>query len=240
MPSYLITGVSRGIGRTLSERLLTVGHQVYGLARTSDPAVGSGLPEPGLAGVLAADLSAPESLAAALAPWLATLDSLDGVVHCAGIVRPGTLSGPVAAELAEQFAVNVTAVAELTRLLLPALRAAAGAVVLVNSGSGLNARSPLTGYGASKFALRAYADGLREEEPGLRVSTIYPGRTATDMQRSVRAAEAGDYQESDYLQPDTVAGAIEMILALPRDGVITDLTLRPFGAPGPASPDAHR
>jgi len=240
VPSYLITGVSRGIGRALSERLLTVGHQVYGLARTLDPAVGSGLPAPGLAGVLAADLSDPQSLEPALAPWLATLDSLDGVVHCAGIVRPGALSDPVSADLTEQFAVNVTAVAELTRLLLPALRAAAGAVVLVNSGSGLNARSPLTSYGASKFALRAYADGLRQEEPGLRVSSIYPGRTATGMQRSVRAAEAGEYRESDYLQPDTVAGAIETILALPRDGVITDLVLRPAGLPGPASPDTHR
>lgn len=240
VPSYLITGVSRGIGRALSERLLTAGHQVYGLARTSDPAVGSGLPEPGLAGVLAADLSAPQSLEPALAPWLATLDSLDGVVHCAGIVRPGTLTGSRPADFADQFTVNVTAVAELTRLLLPALRAAAGAVVLVNSGSGLNARSPLTGYGASKFALRAYAEGLRQEEPGLRVSSIYPGRTATNMQRSVRAAEAGEYQESDYLQPDTVALAIQTILALPADGVITDLVLRPSGALPPPSPDTHR
>lgn len=243
VPSYLITGVSRGIGRALSERLLTVGHQVYGLVRdaqTADSAAGLGLPEPGLAAVLAADLSDPQSLEPALAPWLATLDSLDGVVHCAGIVRPGTLSDSICADLTEQFAVNVTAVAELTRLLLPALRAAAGTVVLVNSGSGLNARSPLTAYGASKFALRAYAEGLRQEEPGLRVSSIYPGRTATSMQRSVRAAEAGEYHEPDYLQPDTVAGAIEMILALPPDGVITDLVLRPAGLPGPSSPDTHR
>ncbi len=238
--SYLITGVSRGIGRALSERLLTAGHQVYGLARAADSVAGSGLPEPGLAGVLEADLSAPQSLEPALAPWLATLRSLDGVVHCAGIVRPGALSGSTPADFAEQFTVNVTAVAELTRLLLPALRAAAGTVVLVNSGSGLNARPPLTGYGASKFALRAYADGLRQEEPGVRVSSIYPGRTATGMQRSVRAAESGEYRESDYLQPATVALAIQTILALPPDGVITDLTLRPAGLPGPASPDAHR
>jgi NAD(P)-dependent dehydrogenase (short-subunit alcohol dehydrogenase family) len=233
--SYLITGVSRGIGRVLSERLLTAGHQVLGLARTADSAAGLGL-----AGVLAADLSAPQSLEPALAPWLATLTELDGVVHCAGIVRPGSLAGSTPADFAEQFAVNVTAVAELTRLLLPALRAAAGAVVFVNSGSGLNARSPLTSYGASKFALRAYADGLREEEPTLRVSTLYPGRTATGMQRSVRAAESGEYQESAYLQPATVAQVIQTILALPADGVITDLTLRPSGLPGPASPDVHR
>jgi len=236
VPSYLITGVSRGIGRALSERLIAAGHRVVGLARTADPEL-SGL---GLAELLAADLSAPESLEAALAPWLAGLTELDGVVHCAGIVRPGSLAGSSPTDFTEQFTVNVTAVAELTRLLLPALRAAAGTVVFVNSGSGLNARAPLTTYGASKFALRAYADGLRQEEPGVRVSTLYPGRTATGMQRTVRAAESGEYRESDYLQPATVAQVIELLLALPSDGVITELTLRPASLPGPSSPDAHR
>jgi NAD(P)-dependent dehydrogenase (short-subunit alcohol dehydrogenase family) len=234
VPSYLITGVSRGIGRVLSERLLAAGHQVFGLARDDF------VSDLELSGLLVADLSAPESLEAALAPWLAGLASLDGVVHCAGVVRPGALAGSTPADFAEQFTVNVTAAAELTRLLLPALRAAAGTVVFVNSGSGLNARSPLTSYGASKFALRAYADGLRQEEPGVRVCTLYPGRTATSMQRRVRAAESGEYRESDYLAPSTVAGVIELMLSLPADGVITDLTLRPAGLPGPSSPDAHR
>ena len=104
--------------------------------------------------------------------------------------------------------------------------------MLVNSGSGLNARTPLVSYGASKFALRAYADGLRQEEPAVRVCTLFPGRTATVMQRSVRQAEAGEYREADYLRPDTVAGVIELMLTLPSDGVLTDVTLRPSGAPG--------
>lgn len=120
-------------------------------------------------------------------------------------------------------------VAELTRLLVPALRATGGTVVFVNSGSGLNARTPLATYAASKFALRAYADTLRSEEPELRVSTVYPGRTSTDMQREVRAAEAGGYDERDYLRPETVAGVLASVLALPTDGLITDLTHRPSG-----------
>jgi NAD(P)-dependent dehydrogenase (short-subunit alcohol dehydrogenase family) len=233
--SYLITGVSRGIGRVLAERLVGGGHQIVGLARTASDLSGLGLAE-----LLVADLSRPDSLEPALAPWLAGLAELDGVVHCAGIVRPGSLAASAPADFEEQFTVNVTAVAELTRLVLPALRAAAGTVVFVNSGSGLNARPPLTSYGASKFALRAFADGLRQEEPGVRVCTLYPGRTATGMQRTVREAESGEYRESDYLQPATVAGAIEFMLLLPGDGVITDLTLRPAGLPGPSSPDAHR
>lgn len=237
MARYLISGVSRGIGRALAQRLAADGHEVLGTARSADSAaalagrddLGGGLDCLALAGVLVADLADPDSLAGSLRPALDSVDSLDGVVHCAGIVRPGPLAETTPADFAEQFAVNVTAVAELTRLLLPALRAVGGTVVFVNSGSGLNARTPLATYAASKFALRAYADALRSEEPGLRVSTVYPGRTSTDMQREVRAAEAGEYDEKDYLRPETVAGVLASVLALPADGLITDLTLRPSG-----------
>ncbi|MDQ1739570.1 MAG: hypothetical protein QOE53_1222, partial [Pseudonocardiales bacterium] len=93
MPSYLVTGVSRGIGRVLSERLLAAGHQVFGLARA-----GSDLSGLGLAGLLVADLAAPSLLESALAPWLAGVTELDGVVHCAGVVRPGSLAGSAPAD----------------------------------------------------------------------------------------------------------------------------------------------
>ena len=156
------------------------------------------------------------------------------------MVRPGRLADAEPTAFTEQFEVNVVAVAELTRLWLPALRAAAGTVVLVNSGSGLNARPPLSTYGVSKFALRGYAEALRQEEPGIRVSTVYPGRTDTDMQRTVRAAESGGYEAADYLRPATVAGVIVSVLRLPPDATIVDLVVRPAGHPGPSSPDAHR
>jgi NADP-dependent 3-hydroxy acid dehydrogenase YdfG len=217
MGRYVITGVSRGIGRAVSEQLLAAGHEVFGLARSAESVAGLGL-----SGVWVADLALPESLSLPL-----DLPALDGLVHSAGIVRTGTMSSPVVADFTEQFSVNVTAVAEVTRLLLPALRAAAGTVVFVNSGSGLRARSPLAAYGASKFALRAYADALRAEEPLVRVSTVYPGRTATDMQRAVRSAEGGGYEPSAYLDPATVAGVICSALMLPAGGVITDVTVRP-------------
>jgi NADP-dependent 3-hydroxy acid dehydrogenase YdfG len=218
MGRYLITGLSRGIGRAVAEQLLAVGHEVFGLARSSESVAGLEL-----AGLWVADLSHPESVHPP-----PELRSLDGLVHSAGVVRPGSLSSSsVVADLTEQLMVNVIAVAEVTRLLLPALRAAGGTVVLVNSGSGLSARSPLATYGASKFALRAYADALRAEEPSLRVSTVYPGRTSTEMQRIVRSAEGGAYDASDYLEPATVAGVICSVLTLPEDGAITDVTLRP-------------
>jgi NADP-dependent 3-hydroxy acid dehydrogenase YdfG len=201
----------------VASQLIAAGHEVFGIARSASSAA-----DLELSGLWVADLAEPESLAM---PF--SFGSLDGLVHAAGIVRPGPLASAMPADFAEQFAVNVTAVAEVTRLLLPVLRAAGGTVVFVNSGSGLNARAPLATYAASKFALRAYADALRAEESGVRVSTVYPGRTATGMQRVVRDAEGGEYDSSAYLQPDTVAGVICSVLALPADGVITDVTLRP-------------
>lgn len=236
MPSYLVTGASRGIGRALSQLLIEQGHRVFGLARSAESVAGLGL-----TGTLLLELSDLDAFADALRPLLDELgaDGLDGLVHCAGIVRAGPLADSTSGDLLDQVTVNAIAVAELTRLCLPALRLASGSVVLVNSGSGLNARPPLAGYAMSKFALHGYADALRQEEPRLRVASVFAGRTATDMQRVVRRAEDGTYDESQYLAPTTVAGVIASVLALPADATVTDLTLRPAGQPGPASPDAH-
>jgi NAD(P)-dependent dehydrogenase (short-subunit alcohol dehydrogenase family) len=217
MTRYLITGATRGIGRALVE-LLAPDHELIVVGRSPEALA----PLPAATRVVL-DLADPPSFASALPPF----DRLDGVVHCAGIVHPGRVDEQDVTAWNEQFTVNVVAAAELTRLLLPALRAAGGSVVFVNSGSGQRARAGLVSYGASKFALRAMADGLREEEPELRVTSVYPGRTATDMQRMLRAYEHGDFDEAQYLRPSTVAAVIAQVLATPADGVVTDVTVRP-------------
>jgi NAD(P)-dependent dehydrogenase (short-subunit alcohol dehydrogenase family) len=214
---YLITGATRGIGRALVDVLAPL-HEVIALGRSA--AALDSLP---VASRVVADLADPGCLSAAV-PELA---ALDGVVHCAGVIRPGRVEELDVAAWLDQFTVNVTAPAELTRLLLPALRAAEGSVVFVNSGSGRRARAGMTGYGASKFAMRALADGLREEEPSLRVSTVYPGPTATDMQRTVQMYEGGTFVASDHTRPETVAGVIAQVLAMPADAVQTEVVIRP-------------
>ncbi|HET6259884.1 MAG TPA: SDR family NAD(P)-dependent oxidoreductase, partial [Pseudonocardia sp.] len=128
-----------------------------------------------------------------------------------------------------QFEVNVVAVAELTRLLLPALRAARGRVVLLNSGAGLSASPGWASYAASKFALTAFADALRAEEAvnGLRVTSVHPGRVDTEMQRGVVAQEGGEYHAETYLRPESVAGAVLLAVTAPDDAALTELVLRP-------------
>ncbi len=115
----------------------------------------------------------------------------------------------------------MVAVAELTRLVLPALRAAGGTVVFVNSGAGRRAAAPGGSYAASKHALVAVAEALRLEEPQVRVTTVFPGRVATDTQRELRAYEGDEYDAGDYLQPTRSPGS----WPAPCDGVLSEVSV---------------
>ena len=84
-------------------------------------------------------------------------------------------------------------------------------------------------YAASKFGLRALADSLRaeEQEHGVRVTTVFPGRTATPMQEKVHEQEGRSTTRRAGSSPDTVVDAILHVLDLPRDATVSDLTIRP-------------
>lgn len=161
------------------------------------------------------------------------IDRLDVLVHSAGVARVGPIADLPVQAWRESFEVNVTAVAGLTRLLLPALRAARGHVVLINSGSGQRANPRWAAYAASKFALRAFGDALRleEEANGLRVTSVYPGRVDTEMQREVREQEGGGYEPGRYLAPGSVARAVVMAVTATADAHVTEITVRPAAGP---------
>ena len=152
---------------------------------------------------------------------------LQAVVHAAGMVRLGSLADTPVAVLDDHLRLNLRAPYALTRALLPALRAGAGHVVFVNSTAGKRANPDWSAYAASKFGLVALADALRQEEPALRVTSVYPGRTATPMQAAVRAFEAAEYDPDALLQPEAIAAQIVALLDLPRPSLVTDISLGP-------------
>ncbi|HYM34442.1 MAG TPA: SDR family NAD(P)-dependent oxidoreductase [Steroidobacteraceae bacterium] len=117
----------------------------------------------------------------------------------------------------------------LTRSLLPALRSARGDIVFVNSSVVLNPRPELSAYAASKAALKAFADCLRAEvnADGVRVLSVFPGRTATPMQAELAAAEGHKYQPERLLQPESIAKATVDALSLARTAELTELHIRP-------------
>ena len=225
MATHLLTGAGSGIGAALAERLLERGDALVALARSTERAhdLRGDLPD---ATVLVADLTDPAAVEAAGAQLP---DALDSVVHAAGVVDLGPVASLTTQVWQEQLAVNLVAPAVLTRVALPALRAARGTVVFVNSGAGLAANPRWSAYAASKFGLRALADSLRaeEQERGVRVTTVFPGRTATPMQQKVHQQEGKEYDAADWIDPATVADAILHVLDLPGDATISDLMIRP-------------
>jgi short-subunit dehydrogenase len=227
MPTHLVTGAGAGIGAAVAKALSGRGDDLLLVARSDERARDLGEEFPG-ARTLVADLADPYGLAEALSGQ-GLPERLDSVVHVAGFVELGTV-GELSAEIWRRtLDVNLVAPAELTRLCLPALRASRGHVVLVNSGSGLHANPNWSAYSASKHGLRALADSLRaeERETGVRVTSVYPGRTATGMQAKVHAQEGKEYDPSAWIAPESVATAVLTALDLPRDAEMTDVTVRP-------------
>jgi short-subunit dehydrogenase len=223
--THLLTGAGSGMAAVLAERLLERGDSLILVARSTERAhdLRADLPD---ATVLVADLADPAAVEA-VAGQLP--DSLDSVVHAAGVVDLGSVAELTTDAWQSQLAVNLVGPAVLTRVCLPAVRAARGTFVYVNSGAGQVAHPHWSAYAASKFGLRALADSLRAEEQGhgVRVTTVFPGRTATPMQQKVRQQEGKEYDASAWIEPDTVVDAILHVLDLPDDATVSDLTIRP-------------
>jgi NADP-dependent 3-hydroxy acid dehydrogenase YdfG len=106
---------------------------------------------------------------------------------------------------------------------------AGGDAVFINSTQGRSASGGVGQYAASKHALRAVADSLRAEVAGtgLRVCTLYAGRTATPMQEQIFRTEGRAWTPERLLQPDDIADTVITILGLPATAEITDITIRP-------------
>jgi NADP-dependent 3-hydroxy acid dehydrogenase YdfG len=220
MPTALITGASRGIGSAIATALAP-SHSLLLAGRPSDrlDSVANRLG----ATTFPLDLTDAGEIEASCE----IVDELDVLVHSAGLSIPGHVADSDVDEWRATFDVNVFGAVALTLALLPALRRARGRVVFVNSGAGRIVSPGMASYSASKFALRAFADSLREEEPELRVTTVFPGRTDTDMQRELVAFEGGQYDPTKYLRPETVATTVVNVLATPPDGHLHEVVLRP-------------
>jgi NADP-dependent 3-hydroxy acid dehydrogenase YdfG len=224
---HLVTGAGSGIGSAVTQRLLERGDEVWLLARDAGRAREMAELHRG-ARTLVGDLAEPARLSWALGHQ-SPPDRLDSLLHIAGIVELGIVGDLTPKIWNETLAVNLVGPAELTRLLLPQLRLSRGHVVFVNSTSGLSVSAEWSAYGASKFGLRALADALRAEEhaAGVRVTSVYPSRTATPMQQKIHQQEGKPYDPARWIAPASVATTVLTAIDLPRDAEVTDLTVRP-------------
>ncbi|MEA2430782.1 MAG: hypothetical protein QOF65_1033 [Thermoleophilaceae bacterium] len=238
MPSVLVTGAGRGIGRAVALRLANSGWTVRaGVRRAED---GDALKQAG-GSIEPVQLDVTdEGQVAALRDVLG--GRLDAVVNNAGSVVSGPIEAVAVADVRKQFELNVVAQVAVTQAVLPLLRESKGRIVFLGSISGRLA-TPFTGiYNASKFALEGLADTLRMElrEWGIRVVLVEPGSIDTDIWR--QAHETADEAEAKMTpehrelyasqsasmrktiaqtqkrtaSPEKVAAAVERALTAPR------------------------
>lgn len=220
MPTALITGASRGLGAAIAAALEPT-HTLL-LAGRPSPELDAVAERHG-ATTWPMELGDPESIASTVE----VITELDVLVHCAGVAYPGRVAESSVEEWRATLAVNTIGPVALTLAVLPALRAVGGQVVFINSGAGRRPSPGLASYSASKFALRAFADALRSDEPALRVTSVYPGRIDTDMQYNLVAYEGGEYRPERFLKPSTVARAVAEVIATPPDASVHEVVIRP-------------
>lgn len=221
-PVALVTGASRGIGRAVAQALSPSHHvlvggrdadQVDDVVRLLDSA------EP-----FVVDLTDEAAVGAAVAG----VERLDVLVHSAGQVAFGSLADSTTQEWRALLELNVLAPVALTRMLLPALRAVHGLVVFINSGAGLVTYRGFSAYSASKYALTGLADALRLDERGrVRVTSIHPGRVATDMQAQLSSLQGLPYVPDAHLDPAEVARAVRLAVDAPPNTSLDSVRINP-------------
>jgi NADP-dependent 3-hydroxy acid dehydrogenase YdfG len=223
----LITGASGGIGTAVALALAEEGVRLVLVGRDAeklnDLAARTG------AEIIQTDLTDD----AQLLDLAAKAKEIDLLIHSIGLFRGGPIETAPVRDLDDQYRVNVRVPYLLTQALLPSLIRRQGQVVFVNSGAGAApARGSWGAYAATKHALRALADALRAEmnPQGVRVLTVFPGRTATAMQEEVHRFEGRSYDPGRFLQPEDVAAPLIQALRLPRTAELTDLHIRPMKA----------
>ncbi len=229
----VITGGGSGVGAAIALALARAGVDVHLVGRRLDKlkAVAAKACSLGSnAACHSADLatgSGQKKLAQQLARNLPKLDIL---VQSAGVYFSSMIEQASLADFDRQYQTNVRAPYVLAQSLLPLLKARHGQVVFINSSSGIGAKATTAQYDSTKHALRAIADSLRAEvnAHGVRVLSVYLGRTASEMQKKIFRNEGKTYRPEVLLQPDDVASVVLNALCLARTAEVTDIHIRPM------------
>jgi len=214
MPSVLVTGAGRGIGKSIVQHLAGRGWDVIAGVRTeADGAAVTALNPQRITSVI---------LDVTDAGHLAALDEslpqrLDAVVNNAGVVVSGPMEAVTPDDWRKQLEINVIGQLAVTQAVLPRLRDSRGRVVFISSVNGRLSMSMVGAYCASKFALEAAADALRMElQPwGIGVALVEPAQTDTDMWRTaddmVEQAQSALTAQQRDLYARHIAGFKKMI-----------------------------
>lgn len=206
MSTYLITGVSSGIGRAVVEALIERGHAVLGALRSPDAVAALGRSFGPAFQPAVMDVADARSVHASAHEWGSNGTLLNGIVNCAGTVKTGPLLLQDPAEIRDQFETNALGPLHVIQAFAPLLvdKRTAGAlprrIVNVSSVGGRFVLPFMGGYSASKFALEALSDALRREllPEGIGVVVVQPGPTKSDIWKKTDRGSSHPYRGTSY------------------------------------------
>ncbi|MBW4502033.1 MAG: SDR family oxidoreductase [Scytonema hyalinum WJT4-NPBG1] len=228
----VVTGASSGIGKAIALGLAAQGAKLCLLGRKLDTllAITKSVETSPQVVSYQVDLTLDEDIQKLKSHLVEDFGQIDLLIHSAGIISLGEMKTAPVEDLDLQYRTNVRAPYALTQALLPMLIPRQGQIVFINSSAGLTAKAGAGQYAATKFALKAIADSLRAEVNalGLRVLSVYPGRTASPMQAAIYKMEGKAYNPERLLQPEDVAACVINALSLPRTAEVTNIQVRPL------------
>jgi NADP-dependent 3-hydroxy acid dehydrogenase YdfG len=223
--SVLVTGASSGIGRATATEFARQGHLVFAAARREEVLAGLAATSPNIQAV-SMDVTDEGSVHRAWAKIEAITDGagVDVLVNNAGFALAGPVEILAGPEVQRQFATNVFGLLTVTRAVLPAMRARkSGRIINISSLVGRTTFPGMGVYGATKYAVEALSDALRQEVAGLgiKVVIIEPGFVATNIGQAADA-NAGAGQEIPQAYADMAARGSRYLAAQIAKGIAAE------------------
>jgi uncharacterized protein len=208
----LVTGASRGIGRSLACALAARGATVGLAARSTNELQALAAELPGTHWPLTCDVALPASIATAVEDFVAAAGGLDLVVANAGIAHYEPVADQALENIENMTAVNWLGTVHTVQAALPhLLEPGRGQIVIMSSGAGLRAFPGAAVYSATKAAQRMFAEALRHElgGSGVSVTTVYPGEIRTSLHDHERCRMPAWYRSGPKAaSPDVLAARI--------------------------------
>ncbi|PQK82341.1 SDR family oxidoreductase [Pantoea ananatis] len=234
----LITGASSGIGEGIARELGATGAKVLLGARrlARIEAIAAEICSAGgIAQAHLLDVTDRVSMAAFVQAALDNWGRVDVLINNAGVMPLSPLAAGKQDEWERIIDVNIKGVLWGIGAVLPLMEAqGSGQIINIGSIGALSVVPTAAVYCASKFAVRAISDGLRQESSKIRVTCVNPGVVESELALTITHAEtmaAMDAYRSVALKPADIARAVRHIIEPPENVDTTEITIRPTASP---------
>lgn len=230
----LITGASSGIGAGLARALAAKGAKILMGARRTDRlaqiaeeirAAG------GQAEALALDVTDREAMQGFAKAALERWGRIDVLINNAGIMPLSPMSAGKLDEWERMIDVNIKGVLWGIGAVLPVMeRQGAGQIINIGSIGALQVVPTAAVYCATKYAVRAISDGLRQEHSAIRVTCVNPGVVESELAGTITHEDTAALMEqyrAIALQPADIAKAVCQVIEAPASVDTSEITLRP-------------